>query len=134
MGWWWKLNQWKIWKTEPTENLHLQLCTFKCRKVIIHECPYINVLSIETSSCLHVETKNRNEVVWWQGNWSNGKFAFGKWNISKWPPFGKYASYRNFSNYQPPQFGSLVFCWFSLSNFPVRSDLPNMYPRFVFNI
>ena len=54
---WGKLNQWKIWKTEPMENLHQPLCAFKCRKVIIHECPHINVLSIETSSCLNIETE-----------------------------------------------------------------------------
>ena len=45
------------WKTEPTENLHQPLCTFKCRKIITHECPHINVLSIETSSYLNVETE-----------------------------------------------------------------------------
>ena len=44
-------------KTEPTENLHQPLCTFNCRKVIICECAHINVLGIETSSCLNVETK-----------------------------------------------------------------------------
>ena len=58
MMWWWvKLNQWKIWKTEPTENLHQPLYTFKCRKVIRYECPHIKVLRIETSSCLNVETE-----------------------------------------------------------------------------
>ena len=54
-----KLNQWKIWKTEPMENLHQPLCTFKCRKVIMHGCPSINVLNIETSSYLNVETEPR---------------------------------------------------------------------------
>ena len=39
------------------ENLHQPLCTFKCREVITCECPHINVLSIETSLCLNVETK-----------------------------------------------------------------------------
>ena len=28
----------------------------ECRKVITHECPRINVLSIETSSCLNFES------------------------------------------------------------------------------
>ena len=51
------MNQWKIWKTEPTENLHQPLSTLKCRKVITHECSHINVLSIETSSSLNVETE-----------------------------------------------------------------------------
>ena len=46
-------------KTEPIENLHQPLCTFKCRKDIMHECPCINVLSIETLSCLNVETEPR---------------------------------------------------------------------------
>ena len=52
-------------KTEPTENLHQLLCTFKCRKVIMHECPWINVLSLEISSCLNVETGPRME---WYGD------------------------------------------------------------------
>ena len=61
LTWWGKLNQWKIWKTEPTENLYQSLCTFKCREVITHECPCINVLSIETSSYLNVETEPRTK-------------------------------------------------------------------------
>ena len=52
-----KPNQQKIWKTEPTENLHQSLCTFKCRNVIICECPHIYVLSIATLSYLNVETE-----------------------------------------------------------------------------
>ena len=44
-------------ETEPMENLHQPLCTFKCRKVIICECAHITVLSIETSSCSNVETE-----------------------------------------------------------------------------
>ena len=43
------------------ENLHQSLCTFKCRKVITCECPGINVLSIETSSCLNVKTEPRTK-------------------------------------------------------------------------
>ena len=35
-------------KTEPMYNLHQPLNTFKCRKVIIHECPCINVLTLST--------------------------------------------------------------------------------------
>ena len=54
-----KTEQWKIWKTESTENLQQPLYTFKCRKVIMWECPRINVLSIETSSYLNVETERR---------------------------------------------------------------------------
>ena len=50
---WGKLNQWKIWKTEPMENLHQSFCTFKCRKVIMCKCPHMNVLSVETSSYLN---------------------------------------------------------------------------------
>ena len=46
--WQGKLNQQE--KPQP-------LCTFKCRKVITHECPCINVLSIGTSSYLNVETE-----------------------------------------------------------------------------
>ena len=42
---------------EPMENLHQPLCTFKCIKAITHECPYKNVLSIETSSCFNAETE-----------------------------------------------------------------------------
>ena len=49
-------NQRKIWKTEPKENLHQPLCTFKCRKVIMPECPQINVLNVETSSYSNIET------------------------------------------------------------------------------
>ena len=42
--WWGKLNQRKIWKTEPMENLPQSSCTFKCRKVIMCKCPCINIL------------------------------------------------------------------------------------------
>ena len=44
-------------KIEPTENLHQPFCTLKFRKVITHECPYINVLGFKTSSGLNVETE-----------------------------------------------------------------------------
>ena len=47
------------------ENLHQPLCTSKCRKVITCECPHINVLSIETPSCLNVETEGRMK---WHGD------------------------------------------------------------------
>ena len=30
-------------KLKPMENLYLPFCIFKCRKVIMHECPCINV-------------------------------------------------------------------------------------------
>ena len=50
-------------KTEPLENLHQPLCTFKCSKVITHECPHINVLSIETSSSLNAETEPRMKLT-----------------------------------------------------------------------
>ena len=63
--WWGKLNQWKIWKTEQTENLPKPLCTFKYRKVNTCECPCINVLSIGTSSYLNVETEPMTK---WHGD------------------------------------------------------------------
>ena len=54
-------------KTEPMENLdnwtngklHQPLCTFKCRKVIMCECPCINVLSYR--NILNVETEPRTK-------------------------------------------------------------------------
>ena len=33
-------------ENEPMEYLHWPSCTFRCRKVIMHECPHINDLSI----------------------------------------------------------------------------------------
>ena len=127
--WWGKLNQWKIWKTEPTENLHQPSHTFKCRKVSPHNCPCINVLSLGTSSYLECwnwtkKLKNGHHFVKYQlyGNISNYQpppqslgLQFSecqqKWNISvghyekieKWPPFYKYLLYRNISNYQTPK-------------------------------
>ena len=44
-------------KTECTEICYKLLCTFKCIKVIKCECPGINVLSLETSSCLDIKTE-----------------------------------------------------------------------------
>ena len=38
-------------ETKPMENLHKPLCTFKCRKVIMHEYPCINVLSAAMLAC-----------------------------------------------------------------------------------
>ena len=103
--WWGKLNQWKIWKTEPMENLHQSLCTFKCRKVMVSECPCINVLSIETLSYLNVETKPR--MKWCSDGETEPMENFHFENgistsaimikIEKWPPFRKYASYRKIS-------------------------------------
>ena len=46
-----------IGKMEPMDNLTQQSCTVKCRKVII------NVLSVETSSHLNVETEGLSGVV-----------------------------------------------------------------------
>ena len=43
------------------ENLAQPLCIFKCRKVVMYECPCINVLSIETSSCLNGKTEPRTK-------------------------------------------------------------------------
>ena len=114
----------KIWKTEPMEILHRSLCTFRCRKVITCECPCINILSIEISSYLNVETEPRTK---WCGNGETEptenfhlgnrkmsnyqllqslglQFSECQWKqnigishcekIKKWPPFHKYASYR----------------------------------------
>ena len=38
-------------KTEPTEKLPQPLYTFKRRKVIMRECPFINVLSAAMLKC-----------------------------------------------------------------------------------
>ena len=96
-----KLNQQKIWKTEPTENLLQSLCTFKCRKDITRECPHLNVLSIETLSCLNVVTERRMK-------WCGGR---------KTEPTENFHSYIKISNYwppcPPPKFVSLVF-WASM--------------------
>ena len=100
LTWYGKLNQQKIWKTEPTENLHQSLCTFKCKRVITYECPCINVLSIETSSYLNVDTEPRMK---WCGDGETEpteNFTLGN-GISasatmkkflKWLPFYKYVS------------------------------------------
>ena len=42
--------------------------TFKCRNFITHECPCVNVLSIETSSFLNVETE---PMMKWCGDREN---------------------------------------------------------------
>ena len=73
LTWRGKLNQTKIRKTEPMENLHQSLCTFICRKVITHECPCINILSIETSY-LNVETEPRTK---WCGDGEMENFHLG---------------------------------------------------------
>ena len=82
------------------ENLHQSLCTYKCRKVITHKCTCVNVLSIETSSFLNVETEPK---IKWCGDGENDPMenlhlengilalAIIK-KINKWPPFLKYAS------------------------------------------
>ena len=117
MKWWVKLNQWKIWKTKPTENLHQPWCTFKCRKVITHECAHINVLSIETSSCSNVEIE--------PGMWSGvvmgklNQFKIYIWEMEYWYlPLWKNKNGCHFVNMchtekfqitDPPKFGSLVF-------------------------
>ena len=98
-------------KTEPMENLHQSLCTFKCRKVITHECPCINVLSIETSSHLNVETKPRTK---WCGSGEtepmenlhlgNGILALVIMKNSKTGHhFINMLHMEKFSNYQPPK-------------------------------
>ena len=66
-------------KTEPMENLHQPLCTFKCRKVIMRECPHINILSIGTSSYLNVETEPKTK---WCGDGEMGKL--NQWKICNW--------------------------------------------------
>ena len=44
-------NQHSDGETEPMENLYWPLCTFKCIKVTMHECPCINILSIAMLTC-----------------------------------------------------------------------------------
>ena len=99
-----KLNQWEIWKTETMENfenwtnLHLPLCTFNCRKVLRHEHPRINVLSIVTSSYFNVETEPRMKSCGDRETEPLENFhlrngistsAIMK-KTKKWPPFYKY--------------------------------------------
>ena len=109
--WWGKLNQWKILKTEPTENLHQPSHTLKCRKVITHKCPCINILSLGTSSYLECWNWTKVKVVWWWGNWTNGKFALrnriSASAIMKKSKNGHHFininhEYRKSSNYWPP--------------------------------
>ena len=83
-----KLNQWKIWKTEPTEYLHQPSHTFKCRKLIT--C--INVLRLGTLSYLECWNWTKDQVVWWSAIMEK---------IEKCSPFHKYWSYRKISNYHP---------------------------------
>ena len=71
--WWGKMNQWKIWKTEPMENLHLQSHIFRCKKVIKCKYPCTNVLSLGTSSYLECWNWTKVEVMWWWGNRANSK-------------------------------------------------------------
>ena len=88
-------------KTEPTENLHQPVCTFKCRKLITHECEHINDLSIKTSSGLNIETKPGMK---WCGDGEtepienlhlgNRIFAVAIMKKQKWLPFCKYVSCR----------------------------------------
>ena len=61
------------------ENLPQPLCTFKCRKVIMHECPRTNILSIGTSSYLNVETEPKTK---WCGDGEIGKL--NQWKICNW--------------------------------------------------
>ena len=87
------------------ENLAQPLSIFKCRKVIMYEFPCINVLSIETSSCLNVKTE---PMMKWCGDGEtepmedlhlgNGISVSAIMKKLKWQPFPKYASCGKFSN------------------------------------
>ena len=67
--------------------------TFKCRKVIMHECwrgPCLNILSAEMSSHLNLENWTKDEAVWWRGNWTKcwweRKFCNRKFPFNTPPP------------------------------------------------
>ena len=52
-----KPNLWKIWETEGMENLHQPLCTLIAEIVNVT----MNVLSVETSSSMNIETEPRTK-------------------------------------------------------------------------
>ena len=122
--WQGKLNQWKIWKTAPMENLHQSLCTFKfmsmykcftCRTIIILEC----------------WNWTKDKVVLWWGHWTKRKFGglviwyFSVWCIfMKWQPFFQffhngwhwYSISVNTWKTGDSNFGGLVIWHFSVSS------------------
>ena len=64
-----KLNQWKVWKTESMENLHLWILSAERSP---HKCPCINVLNVEMAPRM-------SDLE----NCINGKFGkLNQWKIS----------------------------------------------------
>ena len=108
-GWWGKLHQWKIQKTESMKNLHVSQfyeCWRKQNISISHYKKIEKWLPFHKYWSYRKLSNYRPPKVWISGFLSvDGNrisaLAIIK-KIEKWPPFHKYWSYGKCSNYQPP--------------------------------